>query len=85
MHNRNNGNKGFTLIELLVVIAIIGILSAIVMASVHAAYIRKCLVENSKSHCRDEFNASDEEIDQIAAGLNLSTKKTAPSRREPCN
>jgi prepilin-type N-terminal cleavage/methylation domain-containing protein len=34
---RNNKNKGFTLIELLVVIAIIGILSAVVLASLNSA------------------------------------------------
>lgn len=34
---RNSGSKGFTLIELLVVIAIIGILSAVVLASLNSA------------------------------------------------
>jgi prepilin-type N-terminal cleavage/methylation domain-containing protein len=37
MRIRNNDNRGFTLIELLVVIAIIGILSAVVLASLNTA------------------------------------------------
>ncbi len=37
IHTKNGNQKGFTLIELLVVIAIIGILSAVVLASLNTA------------------------------------------------
>jgi len=56
---KNLGKKGFTLIELLVVIAVIGILAAVIMASLNDA----------RAKARDARRKSD--LKQIVIGLEL--------------
>lgn len=69
MHTKSRGERGFTLIELLVVIAIIGILSAVVLASLNTA----------RQKSRDARRTSD--IKQVATALELyfSSKNTYPT------
>jgi len=55
----NNKNKGFTLIELLVVIAVIGILAAVILASLNSA----------RAKARDARRRAD--LRQIAVALEL--------------
>lgn len=69
---KKNNNKGFTILELLVVIAIIGILSAIIMASLNT----------SRSKGRDATRI--EEIRQVVNALELyyNANGTYPSRAQ---
>ena len=69
-------NKGFTLIELLVLIAIIGVLSSVILASVHNA---KCKDDPTHKGCTVEkkINQIAEEESAIADKFDRS-KKTVP-------
>ena len=60
-------NKGFTLIELLVVVAILGIVVAIIIASLDPDYERKIkrteLCEEKKIDCRFDCSDNDNKKD----------------------
>jgi type IV pilus assembly protein PilA len=74
-----NVRKGFTLIELLVVIAIIGILSAVVLASLNNARAKganaatiKSSINNSRAQAELFYDSNGQSYDANAAGGNDS-------------
>lgn len=69
LKNLRNSNRGFTLIELLVVIAIIGILSAVVLASLQTA----------RQKARDATRISDMKNVQLALELYFDSGQNYPT------